>query len=121
MGMTPAEKIDERIAELGDWRGELYAQLRALTLATDPDVKEEWKWGTAVWTYGGKNVCAVAAFKAHVKINFFHGQLLSDPKGLFNSGLNAKDTRGIDFFEGDTINKPALQEILHDAITLHSS
>ena len=114
--MNPSELIDERIAELGDWRGQLFADLRKIILEADPDMKEEWKWGTAVWVHNG-NVCAVGAFKDHVKINFFKGASLEDPQALFNTGLDAKDSRAIDYRAGDKVNEPALQNLIRAAVT----
>ena len=106
-GMTPSQLITNQIAELADWRGKLLARLRKLILEADPDITEEWKWGTAVWSNKG-NVVAIGAFKDHVKLNFFKGASLKDPKGLFNAGLDAKATRAIDLFESDKINEAAL-------------
>src|SRR6185436_4401903 len=104
---SPSQLITNHIAELADWRGKQLAQLRKLILATDPDITEEWKWGTPVWSHQG-NVVAAGAFADHVKLNFFKGASLKDPKGLFNAGLEAKATRAIDIYEGDKLNEPAL-------------
>ena len=90
--MTASQRIDDQIADLGDWRGDILARLRRLILEAAPGITEEWKWGTAVWSRHG-NVCSAAAFKDHVKVNFFQGAALNDPKGLFNSSLDAKATR----------------------------
>jgi len=90
--MDASEQITQHIKALTDWRGKLLARLRKLILATDPDIVEEWKWGTPVWSHKG-NVVAVGAFQDHVKVNFFKGASLSDPHGLFNAGLEAKATR----------------------------
>lgn len=87
--MNASELIDKQIAELADWRGQLFVRLRNLIHEADPDITEEWKWGTGVWTHNGM-VCAVAAFKDHLKVNFFQGALLIDPNKLFNAGLDAK-------------------------------
>ena len=100
-----AQLITNMIAELGDWRGKVLARLRKVILDAEPDLTEEWKWGTAVWTNNGL-VCSAGAFKDHVKVNFFKGVSLKDPKRLFNAGLDAKSTRAIDFTEGDTMMKP---------------
>ena len=97
--MDPSELIDKQIAELGDWRGEMLARLRELIHAAAPDITEEWKWGTAVYTQKGL-VCAASAFKDHAKLNFFKGASLEDPKGFFNTGLEAKAMRSIDFQSG---------------------
>jgi hypothetical protein len=112
--MNPSELIDQQIAGLDDWRGQVYARLRQLIRASDPDLTEEWKWSTGVWTKNGM-VCSVGAFKDHIKINFFKGALLPDPHGLFNSGLEAKTSRSIDFYEGDPIDEPALQDLIRAA------
>ena len=84
--MNASEHIDAQIAELADWRGQMVARLRKLIHDTDPDITEEWKWETAVWSHQGL-VCAVGAFKQTVKMNFFQGALLEDPQKLFNAGL----------------------------------
>ena len=114
-GPTPSQLITNQIAELADWRGKMLARLRKLILEADPDITEEWKWGTAVWSHKGL-ICSAGAFKDHVKLNFFKGAALEDPKGLFNSGLEAKATRAIDLFEGDKINEPALKELIRAAV-----
>jgi hypothetical protein len=87
---------------------------------TAPDITEEWKWGTAVWSQHGL-VCAAGAFKDHVKLNFFKGAALKDPKGLFNSGLDAKATRAIDFHRGDDINEAALTDLIRAAVVHNMS
>lgn len=97
-GLSASQLITNQIAELGDWRGKMLARLRKMILAAAPDITEEWKWGTGVWTQNGM-VCAAGAFKDHVKVNFFKGASLKDPKGLFNAGLDAKAMRAIDFHE----------------------
>src|SRR5262245_22723503 len=108
---TPSQNITNHIAELADWRGTLLARLRQLILETDPALVEEWKWDTPVWSKNG-NVVAAGAFKDHIKLNFFKGASLQDPQHLFNAGLEAKASRAIDFHAGDTINEPALQELI---------
>lgn len=117
---TPSQLITNQITELGDWRGKLIARLRKLILEADPDMTEEWKWDTAVWTHNGM-VCSTGAFKDHVKLNFFKGASLKDPKHLFNAGLEAKATRAIDFSEGDKINEPALKELVRAAVAYNAS
>lgn len=87
--MQPSELIDKQISDLPDWRGQLMARLRILIYQADPDLTEDWKWNTPVWSSNG-TVCAIAAFKDHLKINFFKGASLPDPHALFNSGLEAK-------------------------------
>lgn len=114
-----SQHITTYIAELADWRGKLVARSRQIILKADPDLTEEWKWGTPVWSYKG-NVVAVSAFKDHVKINFFKGASLSDPHGLFNAGLDAKAMRSIDLFEGDKINETALKELVREAVALNT-
>ncbi len=118
--LTPSQLITNQIAELADWRGKLLARLRKLILEAAPGVIEEWKWGTAVWSHKG-NVVAVGAFKDHLKINFFKGASLQDPKGLFNAGLEAKATRAIDLFEGDKINESALKELIRATVAYNLS
>jgi hypothetical protein len=113
---TPSEEIDQQIAGLPDWRGQRLAELRKLINETDPNLKEDWKWGTPTWTYN-RNVISLGAFKEHVKINFFKGASLEDPKGLFNAGLDAKATRSIDLRENDRIDEQALQELIRSAVT----
>jgi len=119
-GPTPSQLITNQIAELADWRGKMLARLRKLILEAAPDLTEEWKWGTAVWSHKG-NVVAVGAFKDHLKINFFKGASLDDPKGLFNAGLEAKATRAIDLHEGDKINESALRELIRAAVNYNLS
>jgi hypothetical protein len=118
--MTASQHIDKFIKELADWRGKRIAQFRDLILKTAPEVTEEWKWGVPVWAYKG-NVVASGVFKDHVKLNFFKGASLKDPKGLFNAGLDAKATRAIDFQEGDVINEPALKELIRAAVAYNVS
>lgn len=113
--MTPSERIDQHIAELTDWRGHLIARLRTLVLEADPDITEEWKWETPVWSHRGL-VCSVGAFKQTVKMNFFQGAFLEDPHALFNAGLDAKKTRAIDFHEGDDVDESALKALIRVAV-----
>ena len=115
-----SQRITNMIAAIGDWRGKLFARLRKLILDAAPDVTEEWKWGTAVWTRNGL-VCADGAFKDHVKLNFFKGASLKDPKRLFNAGLDAKATRAIDFTEGDKIDESALKALIRAAVAYNLS
>ena len=103
------------IAELGDWHGKIRARLRKVILDAEPDLTEEWKWRTAVWTNNGL-VCSAGVFKEHVKVNFFKGASLKDPKRLFNASLDAKSTRAIDFTEGDTIDESALKALIRAAV-----
>ena len=116
MKTTAQKKIDQLIAKVGGWRGERLAELRALIHEVDPDVVEEWKWmGTPVWSHDGMYVLA-NPHKDKVKLQFFHGAQLSDPRKLFNAGLGGGKWRAIDFREGDKINKPALKALLREAI-----
>jgi len=114
-GPNPSKLITNQIAELGDWRGKLLARLRETVLGAAPEITEEWKWGTAVWTHKGL-VCSAGVFKDHVKLNFFKGASLPDPKGLFNAGLDAKGTRAIDFGEGDDIAVSDLKDLIRAAV-----
>ena len=118
--LTPSQQIDNHIKELADWRGELLARLRKLILEASPELTEEWKWDTPVWSYKG-NVVAGGAFKDHIKLNFFKGASLKDSQSLFNAGLDAKATRGIDFHEGDEINETALKDLVREAVAYNSS
>ena len=118
--LTPSQHIDNYIKELTDWRGKLLARLRKLILAAAPELTEEWKWDTPVWSYKG-NVVAGGAFKDHIKLNFFKGASLKDPKGLFNAGLDAKATRGIDFHESDELDELALKELVREAVAYNTT
>jgi hypothetical protein len=119
-----SERIDERIAELDDWRGEKLREARALIKEADPDVAEEWKWakatspGTPVWSHDGI-ICTGETYKSVVKLTFFKGASLPDPKGLFNSSLAGKTRRAIDIAEGDTIDADALKALVRDAVELN--
>jgi hypothetical protein len=116
---TPSQRIDSRIAELGDWRGETLAKLRAVVRAAIPDVVEEWKWrGVPTW-YAGGIVCTGETYKAAVKMTFARGASLDDPAGLFNASLEGNVRRAIDFHEGDAVDEPALARLLQDAATLN--
>lgn len=118
--MTASQQIDRNINDLDDWRGRMIARLRKLILGAAPDLTEEWKWDTPVWSYKG-NVVAAGVFKHHVKLNFFKGASLEDPKGLFNAGLDAKATRAIDIAEREKINEKALQDLVRAAVALNTS
>jgi len=117
---SPSELISEYIASLPDWRGKMLAQLRKTILEAAPELAEEWKWDTPVWSHNG-NVVAVGVFKDHVKLNFFKGASLNDPKKLFNAGLEAKATRGIDLLEGDKIDSSALKELVRTAVDFNKT
>jgi hypothetical protein len=118
--MNASELIDNRIAELGDWRGKVIAQVRRIVHAAASDIVEEWKWDTPVWSQNG-NVLAAGAFQDHVKLNFFKGASLQDPHHLFNAGLEAKATRAIDIYEGEKIEEAALKELITSAVALNSA
>ena len=118
--VTPAQRITSYIADLADWRGEKIARLRALILEVHPTMSEDWKWDTPVWADHG-NVLAAGVFKDHVKLNFFKGAALSDPEGLFNAGLEAKASRGIDFSEGDAIDETALKNLIRAAVAYNTA
>ncbi len=106
-----SQQITSYIAAISDWRGPMLASLRKIILAASPDLTEEWKWGSPVWSDKGL-VCAASAFKDHVKVNFFKGASLKDPKHIFNAGLEAKTMRSIDFQKGDMINAAALKTMV---------
>ena len=118
--MTASQHIDNYIKELTDWRGKMLTRLRKLILEAAPDLTEEWKWDTPVWAYKG-NVVAGGVFKDHVKLNFFKGASLQDPKGLFNAGLDAKATRAIDFSEGDKMDESALKDLVRAAVSYNTA
>jgi hypothetical protein len=118
--MEASELIDKQFAELDDWRGPRCANLRALIHAADPDLTEEWKWNNGIYSHDGM-VCAIAAFRDHVKVNFFQGASLEDPRGLFNAGLDAKKTRAIDLFERDTLDEGAFQDLVRSAVQANVS
>ena len=117
---TVSKNIDNYIKELADWRGNWIARFRSLILKTAPEVTEEWKWGVPVWSYKG-NVVAGGVFKDHVKLNFFKGASLDDPKHLFNAGLDAKATRAIDISESDKIDESALKELIRAAVDFNAA
>jgi hypothetical protein len=112
--------IDERIKELGGWRGEMLSRLRALIKQADPDVVEEWKWSVPVWSHDGL-ICTGEAYKNVVKMTFAKGASLPDPLGLFNSSLEGNTRRAIDFHEGDAIDEKALKALIRAAAALNAS
>ncbi len=116
--VLPSELISSQIAGLDDWRGEILGRLRQVILDAESGINEEWKWDTAVWSKNGL-ICSAAVFKNHVKLNFFRGASIEDPKGLFNAGLEAKATRAIDFSEGDPVDEAALQNLVRAAFVLN--
>ncbi len=113
--MNPSKLIDKQIANTPGWQGKVLAKLRRIIHEADPNITEEWKWGTAVFTHNGL-VCAFSAFKVHVKLNFFKGASLKDPHKLINNGLESKSHRAIDFDEGDKINEVALKKFIRSAV-----
>jgi hypothetical protein len=118
---SPAQLIDQRIAELDDWRGEILGRLRALIREADPEVVEEWKWrGVPVWEHDGI-ICTGETYKSVVKMTFAKGAALEDPSGLFNSSLEGNTRRAIDFHEGETIDAKALKALLREAVAFNES
>jgi hypothetical protein len=118
---SASRRIDERIEELGDWRGELLARLRALIHQTDPQVVEEWKFmGTPVFYHDGI-ICTAETYKSVVKMTFAKGASLDDPAHLFNSSLDGRVRRAIDFRQGDKVNEKALKALILAAIALNTS
>ncbi len=121
MADSPSELIDARIAELGDWRGEALARVRAIVKAADPEVEEHWKWrGVPVWEHGGI-ICTGETYNKAVKLTFAKGASLEDPAGLFNSSLDGNVRRAIDIHEGEEINAEALTDLIQAAIALNES
>jgi hypothetical protein len=120
-GVSPSALIDGRIAELGDWRGEMLSRLRKLIKKTDPDVVEEWKWrGVPVWEHDGM-ICTGETYKEVVKLTFAKGASLEDPARLFNSSLEGNTRRAIDFREGEVVDEPAFTALVRAAIALNGS
>jgi hypothetical protein len=118
---SPSERIDERIQELGDWRGETLGRLRALIREAEPDVVEEWKWrGVPTWYHEGM-LCTGESYKAAVKVTFAKGASLEDPSGMFNSSLEGNVRRAIDFHEGDAIDEAAFKALIREAVELNES
>ncbi|MCW3847325.1 DUF1801 domain-containing protein [Sphingomonas sp. LB-2] len=118
-GKTPSQLIDERIAELGDWRGAMLARLRALIKAAVPEVVEEWKWrGVPTW-YADGMICTGETYKKVVKLTFAKGAALDDPKRLFNSSLDGNVRRAIDFEEGAEVDEAALKALFRAAVALN--
>jgi hypothetical protein len=118
-GKSPSLLIDERIAELGDWRGETLARIRKLIKEADPDVTEDWKWrGVPVWYHAGM-LCTGETYQTVVKMTFAKGASLEDTAGLFNSSLDGNTRRAIDIHEGDTINEKALIALIRAAVHLN--
>ena len=120
-GPSASELITDKIAELGDWRGETLARMRKLIKKADPDVVEEWKWrGTPVWSHDGI-ICTGESYKTAVKLTFAKGASLKDPAGLFNSSLDGNMRRAIDIHEGEKVDASAFTALVREAIALNSS
>ena len=119
-GLTPSQQIENYIKGLTDWRGKTVARLRNLIREAAPELSEEWKWDTPVWSHKG-NVVAAGVFKDHVKLNFFKGASLKDPNGLFNAGLDAKATRAIDFNADAVLDESALKDLVREAVAYNTS
>lgn len=118
---SAAAKIDEKIRELGDWRGKTLAKVRTLIHDADPDIVEEWKWmGTPVWSHDGI-VCTGESYKQVVKLTFARGAFLQDPKKLFNSSLEGNTRRAIDLREGEKINETAFKQLVRAAVVANST
>jgi hypothetical protein len=120
-GQAASNLISERIAELGDWRGDALARMRAFISEADPDVVEEWKWmGTPVWSHDG-GICTGESYKSTVKLTFFKGASLKDPAKLFNSSLDGNARRAIDIHEGEEIDADAFKALVRAAVALNTS
>jgi hypothetical protein len=125
-GEAASANITSRIEELGDWRGETLAKVRQLIHDADPDIQEEWKWakatspGTPVWSHDG-GVCTGESYKQVVKLTFFRGASIDDPKELFNSSLEGNTRRAIDFREGDEIDEAAFKQLIRAAVAANSA
>jgi len=117
---SPSQLIDARIKELGDWRGKMLSRLRALVREADPEVVEEWKWSVPVWSHDGL-ICTGETYKNVVKMTFAKGAALKDPARLFNSSLEGKTRRAIDFREGEKIDEEALKSLVRAAVSLNKS
>ena len=124
---SASQEIDLKIQQLGDWRGEMLARLRAFIKQADPDVVEECKWkkpsnplGVPVWYHNGI-LCTGETYKSAVKLTFAQGAALDDPAGLFNSSLDGNVRRAIDFHEGDKVNEKALKTLIRAAVALNTS
>ena len=117
-GTSASELIDERIANLGDWRGEALARMRKLILAADSGVVEEWKWGGPVWSRDGI-ICTGETYKSHVKLTFAKGAAVKDPKKLFNSSLEGNVRRAIDIHEGEKVDEAAFKALVKAAVAVN--
>jgi len=120
-GKSPSQLIDERIEELGDWRGEMLGRLRALVKDADPEVVEGWGWrGVPMWSHDGM-ICTGETYKSAVKTTFAKGATLEDPSGLFNASLEGNTRRAVDFHEGDTVDEEAFKALVRAAVALNQS
>lgn len=118
---SASQLIDERIEELGDWRGQMLAKVRSLIQEADPEIMEEWKWrGTPVWSHDGM-ICTGETYKSAVKITFAKGASLEDPARLFNASLDGNARRAIDIHEGDEVDEEAFKQLIRAAIALNQS
>ena len=119
-GEAASVNITKRIQELGDWRGETLAHVRQLIHDADPDIQEEWKWmGTPIWSHDG-GVCTGESYKQVVKLTFFRGASIKDPRKLFNSSLEGNTRRAIDLREGEKINEAAFKQLIRTAVAANS-
>ena len=119
-GPAASELISQRIAELGDWRGETLSRMRQLIKEADPDVVEEWKWANPVWSHDGI-LCTGESYKKAVKLTFAQGAFLKDPARLFNSSLDGNVRRAIDIHQGEAIDANAFKALVRQAVALNSS
>lgn len=119
-GRTASQLIDQRIAELGDWRGETLSRMRKLITAADPDVVEEWKWMGPVWSHGGI-ICTGETYQSVVKLTFAKGASLPDKARLFNSSLDGNTRRAIDIHEGEQVDAGAFKALIRAAVALNAS
>jgi hypothetical protein len=118
---SPSQLIDGRIEELNDWRGKMLARVRGLIKAAVPDVAEEWKWrGVPVWSHDGM-ICTGETYKTHVKLTFFRGAQLDDPKGLFNSSLEGNARRAIDIHEGEKLDEATFKALIREAAAVNAA
>jgi len=118
--ISPDRRIDERIAQLGDWRGKTLARLRALIKQADPGVVEEWKWSVPVWSHDGI-ICTGETYKSAVKLTFAKGASVDDPSKLFNSSLEGNTRRAIDFREGEKVDEKAFKTLVRAAVAVNKS
>lgn len=117
---SPSELIDQRIRELGDWRGKTLARLRTVIRQADPGVIEEWKWSVPVWSHAGV-ICTGETYKSVVKLTFARGAALPDPAGLFNASLAGNTRRAIDIRDGEKVNEKAFKALIRAAVALNRS